>query len=297
MKIKLAGLTITTAALLVTAGPALAGGDVIYTGVKDPYAAAVPVPAPAPIPVYDAEYYVRFDTGAAWLANGSLDESGSGMDMQSVEDVETLEFFSAAAGRYVTPSIRAELAVDLFTRGRLDRGEEHFTHTIEVHTPVVSANDIITYDVTRQETIKFEQDLGLLNFYYDFRNGSRFTPYVGAGIGVTYRQLTRTASEVATCAHLHNADDDTRDCANANPQGGSVSEGTETKQAWDLAGALMAGVAIQVTDDIMWDTGYRYLWQNGGLAVDSLTTFGTSRVEIKDLGQHQLRTGVRFNLN
>ena len=67
MKTKLAGLSL--AAVAAFGAPALAGGDVIYTGVKDPYAAAVPVPAPAPIPIYEPEYYVRFDVGAAWLSS------------------------------------------------------------------------------------------------------------------------------------------------------------------------------------------------------------------------------------
>ena len=97
MKTKLAGLSL--AAVAAFGAPALAGGDVIYTGVKDPYAAAVPVPAPAPIPIYEPEYYVRFDVGAAWLSDGSLDETGSSMTLDDIGDVEPLEFGSIGAGR------------------------------------------------------------------------------------------------------------------------------------------------------------------------------------------------------
>ncbi|MGE5266933.1 MAG: hypothetical protein ACM3L9_06165, partial [Deltaproteobacteria bacterium] len=100
----------------------------------------------------------------------------------------------------------------------------------------------------------------------------------------TYRQLERTSSETATCSSP---------CVNppAIPQSSSSAEG------WDFAGALMAGLAIQVSDSVIWDTGYRYLWQSGGLAVDSPTLNGTSTVEIKDMGQHQLRTGIRLNID
>lgn len=301
MKFRFVSLTLATVATVVAAHSALAGGDVIYTGVKDPYAAAVPVPAPAPIPIYEPEYYVRFDVGAAWLSDGTLDENGSSFPVKDIGDIEPLEFGSIGGGRYITPSIRAELAVDWYTRGDVAGGTYNFTETL---TGVVSPGsiDTATYDVVRQESVKYEQDTGMLNFYYDFRNSSRFTPYVGAGIGVTYRQLTRVASEDSTCATLVNNTDPTRNCTNTGagdplPNGATITEGTTTKKSWDLAGALMAGVAIQLSDSILWDTGYRYMWQSGGISVESLTLAGTSEIEIKDVGQHQLRTGIRLNLN
>jgi opacity protein-like surface antigen len=60
----------------------------------------------------------------------------------------------------------------------------------------------------------------------------------------------------------------------------------------------MAGVAVQITDDVLWDTGYRYMWQSGGVIVNSPAFNGsTSTIEFKDVAQHQLRTGIRLNLN
>lgn len=299
MKTKLASLSLATVAAF--GAPAFAGGDVIYTGVKDPYSAAVPVPAPVPVPIYEPEYYVRFDAGAAWMSDGTLDESGSPMTVKDIGDIEPLEFGSIGAGRYITPSIRVELAVDLYSRGEVASGAYSFSEvlTAPIAGPPPSV-DTVTYDVTRQETVKFEQDTGMINFYYDFRNSTRFTPYVGAGIGVTYRQLTRTSSEVAECSGLSNSfDPGPLTCADNTqlPDTATVTEGTETKKSWDIAAALMAGVAVQVTDSIMWDTGYRYMWQNGGLTVSSMTLAGTSDITIEDIGQHQLRTGIRLNLN
>ncbi|MBY0224818.1 MAG: outer membrane beta-barrel protein [Hyphomicrobium sp.] len=298
MKTKVAGLSL--AAVAAFGAPAFAGGDVIYTGVKDPYAAAVPVPAPAPIPIYEPEYYVRFDVGAAWLSDGSLDETGSSMTIDDIGDVEPLEFGSIGAGRYITPSIRVELAVDWYTRGDLQQGTTNFTEVASFDVGLADP-DVVTYDVTRQDSVKFEQDTGMLNFYYDFRNSSRFTPYVGAGIGVTYRQLTRTSSEVANCATRSNAGDPTRNTcpavAPAPADPAVITEGTSTKKSWDLAAAVMAGLSVQVTDSIIWDTGYRYMWQNGGLTISSLTLTGTSDITIEDVGQHQLRTGIRLDLN
>lgn len=300
MKMKFAGLTVASAAMLAVAGPAIAGGDVIYTGVKDPYAAAVAVPAPVPVPVYEPEYYVRLDTGASWLSEGSLTESGSNMSVKGIGDIEPLEYGSIGAGRYITPSIRAELQVDLFTRGDVASGQSQFLETFSFDVGLPD-DDIVTYNVVRQDSVKFEQDVGMLNFYYDFRNSTRFTPYLGAGIGVTYRQLTRTSSEVANCDSRSNAGDPTRNTcpavAPAPADPAIITEGTSKTERWDIAGALMAGVAIQVTDDILWDTGYRYMWQNGEVSISSLTLAGDSTIEIEDIGQHQLRTGIRFNIN
>ncbi len=298
MKTKLAGLSL--AAVAAFGAPALAGGDVIYTGVKDPYAAAVPVPAPAPIPIYEPEYYVRFDVGAAWLSDGSLDETGSSMTIKDIGDIEPLEFGSIGAGRYITPSIRVELAVDWYTRGDVAGGQYSFNEvlTAPLAGPPPSI-DTVTYDVTRQDSVKYEQDTGMLNFYYDFRNSTRFTPYVGAGLGVTYRQLTRKSSEVAQCSGLSNSVAGTLDCtANTQlPDTSTITEGTEKKSSWDFAAALMAGVSVQVTDSILWDTGYKYMWQNGGLTISSMTLAGTSDITIEDIGQHQFRTGIRLDLN
>jgi opacity protein-like surface antigen len=198
MKTKLAGLTIATVATFAVAGPAVAGGDVIYTGVKDPYAAAVAVPAPMPIPEYEADFYVRFDTGAAWLSDGTTDEFGTDMTIKGVSEIEPLEFGSIGAGWYITPSIRAELQVDLFTRGDVVSGQTQFSETLSFDVGLADP-DVVTYNVVRRDSVKYEQDTGMLNFYYDFRNSTRFTPYVGAGIGATYRRLERTASEVASC--------------------------------------------------------------------------------------------------
>jgi opacity protein-like surface antigen len=196
--------------------------------------------------------------------------------------------------------------VDWYTRGDVQQGTSNFDEDLSA-TLANSTINTATYDVTRTENIKYEQDTGMLNFYYDFRNTTRFTPYLGAGIGVTYRQLTRTSSEFAQCGSVVNngvpPPTPAPTCANSTgsgqplPNTSTITEGTETKKSWDLAAALMAGVSVQVTDSILWDTGYRYMWQNGGLTVSSMTLAGTSDITIEDIGQHQFRTGIRLDLN
>lgn len=73
-----------------------------------------------------------------------------------------------------------------------------------------------------------------LNLYYDFRNSTAFTPYVGAGLGMAfnYANYTLTAKD-------YNANfDDHR-----------------TTFAWNVG----AGVAYDITDNFAVDLGYRYV--------------------------------------
>jgi opacity protein-like surface antigen len=289
MTVKLASLPLALLLATAAAAPALAGGDVIYQGVKTP-GAAIPVPAPIPVEIYQPDYYVRADIGASWIRGGGVEETGTPMNMN--DSIEAMEFGSLGFGRYVTPSIRVELAIDLYSRADLKVSNPNFNQDVRVDE---GGGDVYDrhYDVTRQESIKYEQDLGMLNFYYDFRNASRFTPYIGAGIGVTYRQLSRTASEVADCTGT------TIISGVPNPQcpDASVAETTQNKQRWDLALAAMAGFSYAINEMVWIDTSYRYLWQNADVSLSAANVDGASVVKVEDVSQHQIRTGIRLNIN
>jgi opacity protein-like surface antigen len=319
MNTKLSGLTLGFAIATLAVSPAMAGGDVIYQGIKDPHAAAVPVPAPIPVELYDPEYYVRLDVGGAFIGSG-VDEVGTPNDIRSPGSIEAIESGGIGFGRYITPSIRAEFTVDLYTKA--DLGESSANTYIDslqgVGIDDAAGNpttDTRTYDVTRLEQIKYEQDLGLVSLYYDIKNHSRFTPYVGAGLGVTYRQLTRTATEQANCRDTHNSDTTPGGveegyhppapaayapyCGNTQsslPITQTLSSEEEIKR-WDIAAAAMAGFSVEVSDNILWDTGYRVVWQNNTLSSSSPSISGNSKVELDDTIQHQIRTGIRLNIN
>lgn len=311
MTAKLSGLTLGFAIAVLAASPAMAGGDVIYTGIKDPFAAAVPVPAPIPVQTYEPDYYVRFDVGGGRIGGGTLEETGTPLEMREIGDIEAIEFGSIGAGRYITPSIRVELSVDLHTKAEVSYDSASFYTTsltapgpILTGPPVVNTFDTSFYDVTRTELVKYEQDIGLVNFYYDLRNSTRFTPYVGAGVGVTYRHVSRESVENAVCFDTTNTDPGTDGaypigyCPNttALPRTYTVTD-EDTVARWDIAAAAMTGFTYAITDDILWDNGYRFLWQNGTIVTNTATLTGTSRVEIGDITQHQFRTGIRLNLN
>ena len=113
-----------------------------------------------------------------------------------------------------------------------------------------------------------------LNAYYDFRNKSRVTPYVGAGVGVGFIKKRANYSE-------------------SEGYTDSASSGTAKNFAWNLG----LGLGVRVSERITIDAGYRYArlgkvntawseWSDGS---------GEWRMRTKDMYQHQLGVGVRFN--
>ena len=73
-----------------------------------------------------------------------------------------------------------------------------------------------------------------LNLYYDFRNSTAFTPYVGAGLGMAFNYANYTFSSPG----YH----------------GNFDEHS-TNFAWNVG----AGVAYDITDSLAVDQGYRYV--------------------------------------
>lgn len=72
------------------------------------------------------------------------------------------------------------------------------------------------------------------NLYYDFRNSTAFTPYVGAGLGMAFNYANHTFSSPG----YH----------------GNFDEHS-TNFAWNVG----AGVAYDITDSLAVDLGYRYV--------------------------------------
>jgi outer membrane autotransporter protein len=80
----------------------------------------------------------------------------------------------------------------------------------------------------------------MANGYFDINTSTDFTPYIGAGLGMAYRDADYTSNT------LH----------------------TESDQSWNLAWNLGAGVAYHVTDTMALDMGYRYVDLGGSNHLD-----------------------------
>jgi len=104
-----------------------------------------------------------------------------------------------------------------------------------------------------------ENNSVMLNAYYDIDTGTKFTPYVGAGIG-----MARLKGKVAE------AD-------------GSISK-SETSFAWQVG----AGVTYAMTDNVSLDAGYRYT-DSGDVTIKE--DWGKAKF---DSTSHEFLLGARY---
>lgn len=326
MNKKLGLLSFALACLLGTSASAIAGGLGEDAGsLKDSIYAGVPVPAPSPIPMYSAEWYVRADFGYSLSTDSGASSSGPGFTTFG-DGLDGPAMLSLGFGRYITPNIRAEFSLDLRNDYKVGPNEQSYSGVVtEAATSVLNGGPGGTnrhyYDVTRNDEVRIGNYTGLVNLYYDFRNHTRFTPYVGGGAGIVIHTLKRAHRESAVCNHSTNDTtgteinyqaslaDTTPVCASAGtlPGGDTEANSTDTntfpsqsdnvETGYGFAASLMAGVAVEIGHDMLLDLSYRYMWMGGDVKIIAPTLDHTNTVSIGDITEHQLRVGVRWNIN
>ena len=110
----------------------------------------------------------------------------------------------------------------------------------------------------------------MLNGYYDFKNKSKFTPYLSAGVGVS-----RIENKVSI-----------------NPEYFGDSENiTDTNNNFTWTAG--AGVAYKVTENVALDLAYRYV--DAGETDVSQSFEGIKLKNTADLVSHDYSLGVRYN--
>ncbi len=153
-------------------------------------------------PVAANEFYATIFAGGAFT-NLDLQQTGPGPDDDGVTELtfETAPMIGAALGVSVTEDLRAEV-------------ELSYT------TALIAEWDGFSLP---GETSGYEVSL-FGNLWYDFDTGSAITPYLGAGLGISYRETS-------------------------HPAGGLEVAG--------LAYQVGAGVRVDVADNVALDLGYR----------------------------------------
>ena len=136
-----------------------------------------------------------------------------------------------------------------------------------------------------QSFANLRTDAIMLNALYDFDDFGKFAPYVGAGLGLVNTEATVVAHIDPICAPAPAVNNGTGCDFNDNDAG----------FGWQL----LAGLGYAITDNLTWDTNYRYL-QVEDLDFDgnflNTATGATSPIEVEldGIGAHQLLTGFRY---
>lgn len=282
------------------------GADVIYRGpggLKDARGPiGVPVPAPVPIPEYKSGWYFRADIGIGILEEPDASERGLvygledgaffraltgttfGTDSFLNYSLHRNALFTAGLGLgyYFNSHIRGDLTVSY--RGEAEiQGRGSYTYA-EVDTlDALTGNNVFG---TTSETIKLRGTVGLANVYYDFLSGSRFKPYIGAGIGFVWNEVSRS----------HRTDERSVDGGGNTVAQRSWSAADRTHKVFNLAAAAMVGFSYRLFDQVSLDLNYRYLYLGGPEVTENINGVA-STLSLSEMHEHQIRAGFRYDID
>jgi opacity protein-like surface antigen len=270
--------------------------------------AAVPVPAPIPVAEYRSAWYFRFDAGLGVISDpdisGSVDDlygapgGPIGPDPLAMpawfdSDFDTFLTLGGGVGYYFGNGWRVDGTIE--KRSKDDVTIDGFTTWDGIHGDI---NPVVYGEIDPDggsrldwsESTKLDGTLWMANLYYDFAARGSFTPYIGVGLGFVWNEISRNAVAVGrTCA-------DAVACAADDYTVSGATSASDKADKVSLAAAAMVGFSYDVNDIVAVDMGYRYLFMQGASATLNMGD-AVSRVEIGDQHVHQLRAGLRFNVN
>jgi opacity protein-like surface antigen len=258
-----------SAALLASTAPA-AGADFDAPVVYDP-----------PVVVQEIEEYVPVEVGSGWYLRGDIGYSfattpsgaftyrtfaaGIYTDNTYTTGAYANEIsFGAGFGYRFTDLIRADLTAENFN--------VRFNGT---------RDNCVIVGVGCTDTAEMSAWSVMLNGYVDLGTFAGFTPYVGAGAGVTYANWGTATTTTPTFP--------------------GVSFTHPGMPNWRFSYAAMAGVAYDVNKNLKIDLGYKYRRVAGGdmFGFDAANAAaGATGAEARDPGfsQHEIRLGLRYEL-
>lgn len=241
----------------------------------------IPVPAPAPVPTYDADsdWYIGLSLGGNLSTDATLRDSDPNMPVRNSSDLPLSETFGLMFGRYITPSLRWDVAIDYTPNFNLIDGMTSYSTSNAFGDQ---------FNVSRDDTVKLSRTTALFSLLYDIPTGTRFTPYLGGGVGISWRRLQRSYTEYSC--------DATAD-PTCSPSTTPTFRGSDSKNQINVAAAVQAGVSTDLTDSIVWDNGWQMLWESGGISIDGNSVFGNNRLTFKDSVVQQFRSGIRLKFD
>jgi opacity protein-like surface antigen len=149
-----------------------------------------------------------------------------------------------------------------------------------------------------RQSASVQRLVGLANGYIDLGHWWHLTPYVGAGVGLSYTRVNGTVN------YYNLSDGSPYDVTTTFPNGfppvwfstpvqvGHINwDRSITSKQFALAWALMAGVAYDLTTHAKLDIGYRYL--NAGKINGISSASGAAPTAAKSTSQ-EIRVGLRY---
>mgnify|MGYP000745242068 CR=1 FL=1 len=279
---------------LAATAPAAQAADL--GGLKD---RGVLVPAPIPV-VETFKWYLRADAGGGLYTGGDPSTRGDvyGLDREPTDGTsfgvssawfnngfDTFALGGVGVGAYLGPRFRADVTVDARMKNNLDAdGSYNYQRDL-----TLSGGNIQRVYGLAHERTEVRDTVALLNFYWDFaERGSRFVPYIGAGVGFAVRTIDRWHATQETIV------DETNPLAPTTVLTRGLSGEGKAHQV-SLAAAAQAGFAYTLNQGMVLDFSYRLAYLG---AVDAAMPINnnSSRLTVGDTFEHALRAGVRWNV-
>lgn len=242
------------------------------------HAADMPVyyEQPAPEPEFGG-WYLRGDVGIShqrtdgfYNAQWDLDPSITSVSILA-DDFDASWFLGLGVGYQFSKNFRADITGEY-------RGKSDF-----YGVDVINDGGLINEYRTDKSEWTF-----LANVYWDMFTWNSITPFIGAGIGASYNRIG-----------------DVTDTNLNDPSGGPfcpVSNGCAGANGdWDLAWALHAGLAFDVSQNMKVEVAYRYLNLGGAKSENIIGSGGLDAVdnplEFDELTSHDVKIALRYLLH
>ncbi len=259
--------------------PAMAGG--LYGqpvgGMKDSVVIEDGMAIPAPIPMEEtATWYIRGDIGFGWHGDASGSHNALNYPNAAVSDIDSALSIGGGIGYYFTQNFRADLTFDHRTDAE--------TGGTQVMDPTNEGPDL------KNQTL-------LANIYYDFKPASKFSPYIGGGIGLAFNELNMSGSAGSYTVQ------------NAYGQDVTVTQRALDDKTTEFAAMATVGVNIALRENLFLDIGYRYNYLGeakliyertetaaalGGAAASVARS--TNTLSLDSMSVHELKLGLRYDL-
>jgi opacity protein-like surface antigen len=289
--------------LLAVTGPAHAQNAGYGPGMKDRVMIPAPIPdrgaiaVPAGVPVPEGfTYYLRADLGWGFAGSRSYANNaifGDGTDpfvaaapftygsspafTSTGTSIDDVFLGTVGWGAYFTPHLRGDLTIDFRSKQDLIASGA-YSYISDTSSELIEG--------TVKDTFRINSAVFLANLYLDLLPRGRFTPYVGAGVGFIYYDVTRTYSSL----------ENEVDAPGGNiTTAGTPVNATSKEKSVALAGALMAGATFAIDQHWLVDVNYRALYM-GGIDVVSPIPGSSTKATIGDVWEHQARIGLRYNI-
>lgn len=163
-------------------------------------------------------------------------------------------------------------------------------------------NDLGTVGGQPSSAAKIRTSSLMLNVLYDFSDFGRWEPYVGGGLGLTKAKTNFSASDflndTGTVLVRNPA------CVSGAPFGPTTARAcSSSKNDTNFSWNLIAGLGYNITDNLTWDTNYRYIdmgdFESTGVHVErtnpgGLPVTGSLDSVAEDVTAHVLMTGFRY---